>query len=70
MWRLIRSHTIDAIDSNQVIVDRVHHAVPADAQPVVSAPVERLCRIRATGQGSDRSAYSAHPDLVVHVPAG
>ncbi len=65
----ISNHAIDSIDSDQVIVDRVHDPVPTDAQPMISAPVKRLRRIGINGQGRDGRANGTHSDLVVHVLA-
>jgi hypothetical protein len=44
--------------------------VPADAEPVVPAPVEPLRRIRVIGQGGDSHADLAHAVLVAQVMAG
>jgi hypothetical protein len=66
---LISTNAIDPIDSDQVIVDRVHDPVPADAQPVVSAPVKRLWRKRISGKGRDSGAHGTHAILVMHIPA-
>jgi hypothetical protein len=65
----ISTRAIDPIDSDQVIIDRVHDAVLADAQPVVPASVKRLWRVRINGQGRDGDAHGANPILVAHVLA-
>jgi hypothetical protein len=41
-----------------------------NAQPVVSAPVERLRRVRVTGQCGHGHADGAHSVLIAQVTAG
>lgn len=60
---------VDAVDRDQVTFDQLHHAVRADAQPVILAAVERLTRIRVSGQRGHRRVDRSHAVLVVHVAA-
>ena len=68
--RLVISHPVDPLDGDDVTVYHVEDPVPADAEPVVPAPVEPLRRIRVIGQGGDSHADRAHAVLVAQVTAG
>jgi Restriction Enzyme Adenine Methylase Associated len=60
---------VHPLDGDDVIIDHVHDPVPADAQPVISAPVEGFPRTRVTGQGGDGRADGPHAVLVAQVTA-
>jgi hypothetical protein len=67
---LLTGDTVNALDGDDITVDYVHHPVAANAEPVVSAPVERLRRVRVTGQCSHGHADGAHSVLIAQVTAG
>ncbi len=62
-------YAVDPLDGDEVIVDHVQDAIPADAQPVVSATVERFSRIRVISQGGGGSSDGPHALLVAHETA-
>jgi hypothetical protein len=65
--RLVTSYAVDPVDSDEVPVDDVHDPVPADAQTMVSTPMECFRWIGVTGQSGDGRSDGAHAVLVVHV---
>jgi hypothetical protein len=67
--RLGANHAIGSLDGDHVTVDDVHDPVAADPQPVVSAPVESLRRVRVLGQGGNGCADGAYAVLVSQVTA-
>ena len=67
---LVISHAVDPLDGDDVMVYHVEDPVPADAKPVVPAPVEPLRRVRVIGQGGDSHADRTHAVLVTQVTAG
>lgn len=56
---------VNSVDRDQATFDQVHHAVRADAQPVILAAVERLGRVRVAGQRGDRRVDRSHAVLIV-----
>ena len=58
---------IDALNRDQVTVDRINHPEPTDAQTVIVTSVERLWRIWVRRQRGHRRADPAHPILIIHI---
>lgn len=63
-------YPVDTLDGDQVAVDDVQDAVPADAEPVVTAAMKARSGVRVLGQIVDGGDDGAHPGLVRQVPAG
>jgi hypothetical protein len=60
---------VDPADSNEIALDYVRNAVPADAQTVVLACVEVFGGYRIVGQRPDGRTDRAHARLVSHIAA-
>jgi hypothetical protein len=61
---MITSDPADTLDGDEVTVDEIYNPVPADAEPVVPASVERFRWATITGQCGDRPRrrYACRPD--------
>ena len=59
--RLVISYAVDPFDGDDVTVYHVEDPVPADAEPMVPAPVEPLRRIRVTANAATATPIARMP---------
>lgn len=67
--RLITGDAVDSLDRDQVTFDHIQDPVPADAQPMVPAPVKSFSGKRIISQADDGRSDGAHTTLILQVTA-